>query len=288
MDQHAASRYAELVQTAEKHQARRAVGRARGNEGTSGGPEGDRWQACAGRLREDPFREDETLSALLSFIEPNDVVLDVGGGAGRYLPIAFRCREYVNVEPSPSMGAQFTASVREAGAANARWVQSDWLSADVTGDVCFCANVVYYIADIAPFVAKLDAASRRRVMIVMHSSPPRNIGTALYRIVHGAEPIRDPGYQELLPVLWELGILPEVRVLGPSDFVAERERYAHREAAIAAVIPAGFDDAARARARAALNEHFDELFMPATSGGYRRRPDHASRVLLITWETGRL
>ncbi len=214
-------------------------------------------------------------------------MLDVGGGAGRYLPIAFRCREYVNVEPSPSMGAQFEASVHEAGIANARWFRSDWLGADITGDVCFCANVVYYIADIAPFVAKLHAASRRRVMLVMHSTPPRNIGAELFRAVYEAEPIRDPGYQELLPVLWELGLLPEVRVLGPSDFVAERECYADRDAAIAAVIPAGFDEASRHRARAAVDERFYELFMPGATGGYQRRPDHRSRVLLITWETGK-
>jgi cyclopropane fatty-acyl-phospholipid synthase-like methyltransferase len=145
----------------------------------------ERWGAGAERFREDPFRENETLTALLSFIQPDDKVLDIGGGAGRYLPLALRCREYVNVEPSPGMGAQFQQAVRDANVANATWLHSDWLGADIDGDVCFTANVVYYIGDIVPFVRKLHDVARRRVMIVMHSVPPTNIGADINRAVHG-------------------------------------------------------------------------------------------------------
>src|SRR5215208_1784419 len=81
----------------------------------------ERWSRGSDRFREDSRRENETLDELLSYIEPDDVVLDVGGGAGRYLPLARRCREYVNVEPAAGMGAQFEAAVREAGIENARW-----------------------------------------------------------------------------------------------------------------------------------------------------------------------
>jgi hypothetical protein len=285
MAQSAAEHYTELVLAAEQHQQRSAASRSGGGRSAEDGGSSDRWQGCAGRFREDPFRQDEKLTAMLSYIQPNDTVLDIGGGAGRYLPLALRCREYVNVEPSPAMGAQFEASVRDAGIGNARWLQSDWLGADVTGDVCFTANVVYYIADIVPFVAKLDAAAARRVMIVMHSVPPRNVGGDLFRYVHDREPIQDPGHRELLPVLWEMGLLPEVRVLGKSDFIAERERYADRDAAITAVLPAGLDEDAAARARGAVDQHFDELFIPGEDGGYRRRPIENSRVLLITWDT---
>jgi hypothetical protein len=247
-----------------------------------------RWSPSAARFREDPFRENETLEALLSFIEPHDVVLDVGGGAGRYLPIATRCREYVNVEPSAGMGSQFEQAVTEAGVKNARWQQDDWFDSQMEGDVTFCANVVYYIENIEPFLAHLDAASRRRVMIVMHSVPPTNVGAALYRQVHQREPALAPSHRELLPVLWNMGILPEVRVLGPSDFIVERARFASREEAIAAAIPGHFggDEAEQIRAR--LTAHFDELWSPA-NGGYMRKPigtaEGISRVLLITWET---
>ncbi len=285
MAQSAADRYAELVRAAEEHRRQIAASRATADRVVGESESPDRWRGCAGRFREDPFRQDETLTGILSFTQPDDVVLDVGGGAGRYLPIALRCREYVNVEPSASMGAQFEASVRDAGITNARWLHSDWLNAAVEGDICFSANVVYYIADIVPFVAKLNAASRRRVMIVIHSVPPRNIGADLFRYVYEREPIQDPGHRDLLPVLWEMGLLPEVRVLGRSDFIAERERYPNRAVAVAAALPSGMDERAWRRAKSAVETHFDELFVPAPEGGYRRRPSVVSRVLLITWET---
>ena len=250
----------------------------------------DRWSPGAQRFREDPFREHETLQALLSFVQPADTVLDVGGGAGRYLPLALHCKDYVNVEPAAGMGGQFEAAVKEAGITNARWLQEDWFKAEIEGDVTFCANVVYYIEDIVPFVERLDRASRRRVMIVIHSVPPTNIGAKLYQCVNEKEQSLAPGHRELLPVLWDMGLLPDVHVLGPSDFIAERARYASRDEAIESVLPSTRSAEELAAVRGRLESHFDELFtlMP---DGYVRGPvgtsAGVSRVLLITWETKR-
>src|SRR5438093_9241063 len=60
-------------------------------------------------LKTDPRRAlDANLEIIASYITPEDVIVDVGGGAGRTsLPLALRCREVINVEPSPAMGAGF-------------------------------------------------------------------------------------------------------------------------------------------------------------------------------------
>src|SRR5690349_7727125 len=74
---------------------------------------GDRWAGgLAERARDDPRRElDANLQVLASYVEPHDVVVDVGGGAGSVgLPLARRCREVVNVDPSPAMATQFERS----------------------------------------------------------------------------------------------------------------------------------------------------------------------------------
>jgi hypothetical protein len=244
----------------------------------------DRWQPGAARFREDPFRENETLTALLEYIQPNDTVLDVGGGAGRYLPFARHCKEFVNIDPSVGMGNQFEATVSEANITNARWVRGDWSDVEIEGDVTFCANVVHYVPDIVPFIEKLAAASRRRVMIVMHSLPPVNAGAALSQYIYGIEPALDPGQREFLPVLWEMGILPDVRVLGPSDFIAARGRFETREEATASSIPGDLADELVGPARTSIESHFDEFFAPEPGGGYRRKIG-LSRVVLITWET---
>jgi hypothetical protein len=93
----------------------------------------DRWGgSTAERARADPHRAlDANLEALASYIEPEDVLLDVGGGAGRIgLPLALRCRELINVDPSAGMRRQFEAAASEAGIANARFVRAAWPTED--------------------------------------------------------------------------------------------------------------------------------------------------------------
>src|SRR6266566_5151725 len=53
-------------------------------------------------LNADPRRPlDPNLDTVASYIEPDDVIIDVGGGAGRIsLPLALRCRKVINIEPS--------------------------------------------------------------------------------------------------------------------------------------------------------------------------------------------
>lgn len=140
---------------------------------------------------------------------------DVSGGAGRIaLPLALRCRQVINVEPSPGMRAEFEALVAEAGLKNARLVPADWLAAKgIQGDMAITASVTYFVRDIVPFIQKLQAAARCRVMVTVWSVPNPNQDAKLFRLVYDDEQEALPGHRELLPVLWEMGILPDLRVL---------------------------------------------------------------------------
>src|SRR5262249_17345400 len=75
-------------------------------------PPGDQRAGCPADnplVKADPLRPlDRNLAVIASYIEADDVIIDVGGGAGRIsLPLALRCREVVNVEPSPTMRMGF-------------------------------------------------------------------------------------------------------------------------------------------------------------------------------------
>jgi len=56
----------------------------------------------AKRFRADPKRKmEDNFDLQAAFVRPDDVFVDVGGGAGRLgLPMSYRCREVINVEPS--------------------------------------------------------------------------------------------------------------------------------------------------------------------------------------------
>jgi SAM-dependent methyltransferase len=252
---------------------------------------GDVWEplVSAGAFQRDPRRAieqpDPELAAVLPFVRPEDVVLDVGGGAGRFgLPLALRCGRVINVDPSPSMGQAFQRIAAEAGIGNVQLIPHDWLSApELTGDLSLVAYVTYFVREIVPFIEKLVRASRRRVVVLLHSLPPPDRGADLFRLAYDEEQERVPGYRELVPVLWEMGILPEIRVL-PADGRETMRLPKDRDAASAQALAGWPRRGEEERARRLIEAHFDELFI-ATPQGFQRRALRDQRTLLITWET---
>ena len=256
-------------------------------------PPDDPWEGpVARRFRADPHRPlDANLAVLASYTRPEDVLLDVGGGAGRVaLPLALRCREVITVDASPGMGAEFAAVAAEAGITNARFIHANWLEAEgLQGDVALTANVTYFVRDIVRFIEKLATAARRRVMITVWSVANPNQNAKLFHLVYREEQVAVPGHRELLPVLWELGILPDVHVLPGVPRVPGGP--------IGAQLPQTPDDAVQLalqgqwlgphdhrRARDLIEERFSELFAPSPEG-FRLLWRQEARELLITWET---
>lgn len=253
------------------------------------GQKADPWGEQAHRFALDPHRViDENLDAIAGYIQPDDVVIDVGGGAGRVsLPLALRCREVINAEPSPGMGAEFTRLAADAGISNASWRQADTNDAKgIQGDVAITADVPYFVRDIVPFIEKLSATAGRRVIIAIWSIPPPNRSARLFRLVHQEEQEPYPGHRELLPVLWEMGILPDIRVL-PSPPWWDVQFHQSRDEALESALwrHQWLRPEDEARAREIIEAHFDQLFQVSTQGIQPIwRPE--VRELLITWETG--
>jgi SAM-dependent methyltransferase len=176
----------------------------------------DMWSTLAQRFRDDPRRtNDPIVNFLASWLTPESTVLDVGGGAGRYaLPLALRSKHVTVVDPSPSMIDALKESAKEAEIENVSAVEAGWEEAQVEPhDIVLCANVVYGVADIEPFVRSLANAARERVALVLFMDAPLSRMSPIWAEVHGEERIDMPGLPELLPVLWEMEIYPNVEML---------------------------------------------------------------------------
>lgn len=176
----------------------------------------DMWSALAQRFKDDPRRTDDPVVDLLAgWLTPGSTVLDVGGGAGRYaLPLALRSSVVTVVDPSPSMLGALRESAADAGIENVRAVQSSWEDAEIDAhDIVLCANVVYGVAEIEPFVRRLAEAARKRVAIVVYMDAPLSRMSPVWAEVHGEKRIDLPALPELLPVLWEMDIYPNVEML---------------------------------------------------------------------------
>ena len=236
---------------------------------------------------------DPNLEIVASYIGPDDVIVDIGGGAGRIsLPLALRCREVVNIEPSAAMGAGFRSNAALAGVGNARVVEGDWIQVDPPlGTIALVNHVTYLTREIVPFIRKLERVGARRFLITVNDPPPPSWQRVLFQLVHGEAEVVVPGHVELVNVLWELGILPDIRVL-PLHAARPLVPAPTREAAIAARV-AGFGGDQWAlwplkpdleqRLRAVLESRFGDLF---TSGpeGFVPRFITPGREILITWE----
>lgn len=252
----------------------------------------DIWAGCAGSFKPDlstplnPF-----VAKVASFLRPDDVLIDVGGGAGRLsLPLTSRCREVVCVDPSRGMGDVFESTVADAGIGNARFVFGGFPeTAGIEGDVALVAHVTYFVTAIGPFIERLNEVARRRVVIGARSIPPPNQVAPFFKLVRGEDLAPVPGPKELLAVLAEMRINPEVIDNGIAPPPATAPVAATREDAVQIEVEGGMrlgwikrDDAERASAL--FLDHFDDLYV-GTEQGLRRRSGIDARELIITWET---
>jgi hypothetical protein len=256
-------------------------------------PPVDMWAACAGNFKPDlaapmpPFSE-----RVGSFVRPDDLLLDVGGGAGRIsLPLASRCREVICIDPSAGMQEVFETTVRDAGIKNARFVSGGWPeTTGVEGDVALVAHVTYFVTDIVPFIAALNNATRRRVLVGSRSLAAPNQFAPFFKLVRGEELALVPGPDELAAVLREVGIGAEVVDAGEAPLPATAPPLGTaREDLVRLEVEGGMrlgwiksGEAAMATAR--ISDAFDDLYVE-TPQGFRRRVALGARDLIITWET---
>lgn len=244
--------------------------------------EADYWGGgIAAHFRDDPSREDDpVLNHVARWVDAESTVLDVGGGAGRFaLPLAKRCGEVTVVEPSEAMVEQLNAGAAEAGIGNLKVVSENWETAAVEpADLVLCAHVVYGVGEIEPFLRKLNASAKERVVIVSHTVSPISVAGPFWKAVHGDERINLPALPELVPVLWEMGVFPDIEMVEVSRgrHLPEREMAQMWLRRMTWVRPDSDKDAALQKA---IDASYDE-----EQGAYVLRNERSIQGI-VTWVT---
>ena len=178
----------------------------------------DHYAPISGLFVADPRRTDEpALEVLRAMTTPDESWLDIGAGAGRYaLPLAFRVREVIAVEPSPGMRRALRAGIDEHGLSNVRVVAGTWpealdlLAPLPVADVSLIAHVGYDIEDIGPFLSGMEAATRDRCVAIQTDRSPASVADPFWPLVHGEERVALPALPDLLELLHARGCETEV------------------------------------------------------------------------------
>lgn len=242
--------------------------------------QGDFWRPFAQFFKQDPRRSDDPmLDILYPKVTPDTTVLDVGGGAGRIaLPLALKSKHVTVAEPSESMVEALRESAQEAGIENISVVQDLWEDAKVEqADVVLCAHVLYGVADAEPFIRKLEASARDSVMILAFMRAPISRVSPFWEPVHGEKRIDMPGLTELLPLLWEMEIYPNVEMLEPSPvrgFESEEQAFEQLNQRLYVKPGTGQEEKLRQAIEDLLVETADGLVVKGVT---------ADRQGLITW-----
>ena len=174
---------------------------------------GDFYAPIAAWFRADPRREgDATLDALRALVRPDDTVLDIGAGGGRYsLPLALHAREVIAVEPSEAMRSVLAEGMAGHGIDNIRVVESTWpCDEPLRADVALISHVGYDIEDFGPFLDAMEEAAGRLCVAVLLSRPPPSRADPFWEAVYGEPRDPLPALPEFLALQLARGRLCEV------------------------------------------------------------------------------
>jgi 2-polyprenyl-3-methyl-5-hydroxy-6-metoxy-1,4-benzoquinol methylase len=245
-------------------------------------PPSDFWEGRAQFFTQDPRRaNDRTIDRLAWEVAPDTTLLDVGAGAGRIaLPLALRCKHVTAVEPSPAMVRGLTATAAEHHISNVTVVQQAWETAEVPpADVVLCSNVLYTVRDAAAFIRKLEQHAQQKVLIILHHRQPIHFAAPLWPAVHGEKRLRLPALPELLPLLWEMDIYPNLEMLPPSP----PRSFATPDEAKQALLGPLFIQPGSEKER--VLDRVLPSFLDKVDGGFVVRGSQPQRPGLVWWTT---
>jgi SAM-dependent methyltransferase len=163
----------------------------------------DPWAPRAARLAARPAPSSDVFLRFLDpWLRPERTLIDVGAGTGRYsVSLAARLDWVTAVEPSQGMRD------RIPHVDNMTVIASGWMEAEpAPADLVICVHVLYEVADVVPFIEKLQASARERVFVVLRDTGHPHPAQLYAGPRHG----REPRLRDCFLLLRQLGVAPDV------------------------------------------------------------------------------
>ncbi len=186
-------------------------------KGKSKGSQPDIWADRAVEFKEGVQRKwvrpDSSRDFILSHLDSNSTVLDIGAGTGAWSVLLSRRAKHVTaVEPSPSMIKVLRESLDEEHVANVSIVEGSWPDVVVEPhDFSLCSHAMYACPDLAPFILRMAACTRRMCFLLLRAPSLNGVRAEAARHIWG-QPLDSPNFTIAYNILLQLGIYANVQM----------------------------------------------------------------------------
>jgi len=156
-------------------------------------------------------RPDSSRDFVISQLDANATVLDIGAGTGAWaVLLARRARRVTAVEPSAAMIEVMREKLAVTGCTNVEIVQGAWPDVSVEPhDYSLCSHAMYGCPDLPAFIRRMIASTRRMCFLVLRAPTADGVLAEAARRIWG-QPHDSPNFTIAYNILLHMGIYPSV------------------------------------------------------------------------------
>jgi 2-polyprenyl-3-methyl-5-hydroxy-6-metoxy-1,4-benzoquinol methylase len=156
-------------------------------------------------------RPDSSRDFILSQIDSDSTVLDIGAGTGAWSAlISPNAKQVTAVEPSSAMITVMRKSLAAKHISNVSIVQGSWPDVTVAPhDFSLCSHAMYGSPDLAAFITRMVACTRRMCFLLLRAPSLDGVRSEAARHIWG-QPMDSPNFTIAYNVLLQLGIFANV------------------------------------------------------------------------------
>lgn len=156
-------------------------------------------------------KPDSSRAFILSQLDADSTVLDIGAGTGAWAALLARCaRRVTAVEMSPAMIELMRENLAREGVTNVAIIQAEWPDAPVEPhDFSLCAHAMYGCLDLPAFIARMVACTRRTCFLILRAPTLDSVRAEAAQHIWG-HPFDSPNFSVAYNVLLQMGIYANV------------------------------------------------------------------------------
>jgi 2-polyprenyl-3-methyl-5-hydroxy-6-metoxy-1,4-benzoquinol methylase len=157
------------------------------------------------------MRPDSSREFILSQLDADSTVLDIGAGTGAWCALlSGHARHVTAVEPSSAMIEVMRESLAAQNITNVAIVQGSWPDVSVEPhDFSLCSHAMYGYPDLAAFVRRMVACTRRMCFLLLRAPSLDGVRAEAAQHIWG-QPLDSPNFTIAYNILIQIGIYANV------------------------------------------------------------------------------